>query len=344
MTNHKKSGWLALAALVFMLITTADAVAKHGHPAIQPPIQPQDATAQQVQAVPAGQSQKITGIVLKRNGDSFTFSDQAGVVREVALTPRTEVKSQKKGVFRGGKEYGVSYILRGLRLEVSGVGNTQGQLVADKIKFEDDDLRTAQALQSRLAPLEAQAEADRKRIAAAEEEARRLARESEENAAAATRAQAAASEAQDTASEALRLATIANNRINGLDDYDPVRTITVAFAVGSSALGPKGKITIDTAAAWVKTQNTKGWVVAVVGFADTTGQTEANRRLSERRANSVIGYLVQKHNLPLQRLVQPFGYGENKPVAENTTEEGRAKNRRVEIRLLVNKGIANTAP
>lgn len=83
--------------------------------------------------------------------------------------------------------------------------------------------------------------------------------------------------------------------------------------------------------------------MAVVGFADTTGNTAANRALSEKRANSVIGYLVTKHNLPLQRLVQPFGYGESNAVAENTTEEGRAKNRRVEVRLLVNRGIAGTA-
>src|SRR5258705_12634091 len=50
-------------------------------------------------------------------------------------------------------------------------------------------------------------------------------------------------------------------------------------------------------------------------FADTSGNTATNRSLSERGANGVIGYLVTKHNLPLQRLVQPFCYGESKPVA-----------------------------
>src|SRR5262249_14157118 len=239
------------------------------------------------------------------------------------------------GAFRGGKEYAESYILRGLRVEVSGAGNSQGQLVADSVRFDEDDLRTAQALKTQIDPLEELAKSNQARVAAAEEENKRLSRESEENA-------AAAKVARVKAEEAMKSADRANNRINGLGDYDPVKTITVLFATGSSTLGPKGKAEIDAAAAWARTQDRKGWVVAVVGFADTTGNTAANRKLSERRANPVIGYLVQKHNLPLHKLVQPFGYGEDNPVAENTSAEGRAKNRRVEIRLMKNKGIADT--
>ena len=77
-----------------------------------------------------------------------------------------------------------------------------------------------------------------------------------------------------------------------------------------------------------------------MGFADRTGNTAKNRALSERRAKAVIQYLVNVHNLDLRRLVQPFGYGDSKPVADNKTAAGRAKNRRVEIRILQNKGIA----
>jgi OmpA-OmpF porin, OOP family len=324
--NYKKAGWVGAIALTFMLMIIGSASAGA--------IRTQEGIASKVQPVASGQQMKITGIVLKREADSFIMRDQSSVVRAVLLTSQTSVKTHRKGAFRGGKEYGVSYILRGLRLEASGTGNSQGQLVASSIKFDEDDLRTAQALEARVDPVEELAAENRARVAAQEEESRRLAREAEENA-------AATRKAREKAEEALKSATTANNRINGLDDFDPVKTIPVLFATGSSVLGPKGKAEIDKAAAWVKTQNTKGWVVAVVGFADTTGNTAANRKLSERRANAVIGYLVTKHNLPLQRLVQPFGYGDLKPVADNTSAQGRAQNRRVEIRLLVNKGIAN---
>jgi outer membrane protein OmpA-like peptidoglycan-associated protein len=253
----------------------------------------------------------------------------------VLLTPQTEVKSHKKGVFRGSKDYAVTNILRGLRLEVDGTGNADGQLVADKIRFDEQDLRTAQGLQL----TDQLAQENEARVAAAEENARKLAGQIEENTALVNAAQASADAAQARADAAMKSAELANTRINGLDDYDPVRTFTVLFRPGSAVLSPKAKAGMDAGAAWAKTQNTKGWVVAVVGFADTQGNTAKNRALSERRANAVIGYLVMKHNLPLQRLVQPFGYGDSNPAADNSTAEGRSKNRRVEIRLLANKGI-----
>jgi len=83
-------------------------------------------------------------------------------------------------------------------------------------------------------------------------------------------------------------------------------------------------------------------IVEVIGFADSRATNQYNLNLSTRRANSVIGYLVTKQNIPPHRLVQPFGFGEEQPVADNTTADGRAQNRRVEIRVLVNKAIANT--
>lgn len=287
----------------------------------------------EVRVAPQEEVKKMKGVVVKRDPDSFTMSETTGGPQTtVLLTESTEVKSHKKGVFRGSKDYAASYILRGLRLEVDGTRNADGQIVADKIRFDEQDLRTAQALKATVDPVEAELNA---KLKAQQEEQERLAGQIEENRALTAQAQAAAEKAQNTADHA-------NNRINGLDDFDPIKTITVQFATGSASLGPKGKAEIDKAAAWVKTQNTKGWVMAVIGYADSTGSSQRNIDLSERRANAVIYYIVSKYKMPLSRLVQPFGYGQLEPVAENTTAAGRAKNRRVEIRLMVNKGIAGT--
>lgn len=293
----------------------------------------------QIQSVPAGeQVKKLKGIVVKRDPDSFRMSDTMGGPQTVVLlTAATEVKSHKRGVFRGSKEYGASYILRGLRLEVDGVGNSEGQLVAEKIRFDEQDLRAAQALKSTVDPIEAEMT---EKLRQQQQEQERLAGQLEENQALTARAQASADAAGEAAKKAQQTADYANNRINGLDDFDPIKTITVHFRSGSATLGPQAKATIDEAAAWVKSQNTKGWVMAVIGYADSTGHSQRNIDLSERRANAVIYYIVSKYKMPLNRLVQPFGYGQLEPVAENKTKAGRAKNRRVEIRLMVNKGIA----
>jgi outer membrane protein OmpA-like peptidoglycan-associated protein len=283
---------------------------------------------------------KMKGVVVKRDPDSFTMSETTGGPQTtVLLTADTEVKSHKRGAFRGSKEYAAGYILRGLRLEVDGTRNSDGSITADKIRFDEQDLRTAQALKATLDPAEAEINEKLKQQQA---EAERLAGQIEENRALTQQAQAAADAAAESAKKAQQTADYANNRINGLDDFDTLKTVTVLFATNSSTLGPKAKATIDEAAAWVKTQNTKGWVMAVIGYADTTGNSQRNIDLSERRANAVIYYIVNKYKMPLNRLVQPFGYGQLEPVAENKTAAGRAKNRRVEIRLMVNKGIAGT--
>jgi OmpA-OmpF porin, OOP family len=295
-----------------------------------------------ISKVPNGQKmKKFRGVVTKRQGEMFMMGDTMGGAQTVVImTATTEVKSHKQGLFKGSKDYGQTYVLRGLRLEVDGVGNSEGQLVADKIRFDEQDLRTAQALKNTLDPIEAETNA---KLKAQQEESERLAGQLAETTAVATQARTEAAEASSAAKKAQDTADYANNRINGLDDYDPIKTITVYFNTNSAILGPKAKATIDEAAEWVKAQpDKKGWVVAVVGYADAQGNTARNRDLSERRANSVIYYMVTKHQLPLNRLVQPFGYGQLDPAADNKTAAGRAKNRRVEVRLMKNKGIAGT--
>ncbi len=322
-----------MIALLFLVLSAAQVSA-------------QSAKNVSMSRVPQGQKVKIQGVVSIRSGDTFKVRDVGGAETTVLLTSQTDVTSHSRGL-RGKKDYPVTYIMRGLRLQAQGRGDADGNLVADWVRFDEQDLRSAQALEQ----TDELAQENQGRIEAAEQAAREAAEQARimagqiaENTALANDARARADAAQAQADSAFKAAALANNRINGLDDYETVKLIPVLFNVNSAVINAVGRQTIDEAAAWAKAEkakgNANGWLVEVVGFADRTGNTAKNRSLSERRSKAVIQYLVGVHGLDLRRLVQPFGFGESKPVADNATAEGRKKNRRVEIRILQNKGIA----
>jgi OmpA-OmpF porin, OOP family len=335
MRNRKSIAGLTALAFVLTLLTAVGSSA-------------QSAANIRPASVPQGQKEKVQGVVSIRKGDAFKVRDPGGNETTVLLTSDTDVTSHSRGL-RGKKEYPVTYIMRGLRVQAQGTGDADGNLVAEWVRFDEQDLRSAQALEQ----TDDMATENRARLEAAEKaaedaaaNAQRMAGQIAENTALANDARAKAEAAQQQADTAYKAAALANNRINGLDDYEQVRNVPVLFKVNSSIIDATAKQTIDDAAAWAKGEkakgNANGWLVEVVGFADTSGNTAKNRALSERRAKAVIQYLVGVHNLDLRRLVQPFGYGESKPVANNKTAAGRAQNRRVEIRILQNKGIAMT--
>ena len=103
------------------------------------------------------------------------------------------------------------------------------------------------------------------------------------------------------------------------------------------SISPEAKAELDNVAATALTL--RGYVLEVAGFASADGNPKANKRLSERRAKMVIEYLVDTHNIPLRRIGTSYGYGENQAVAENNTRQGRAQNRRVEVKVLVSRGL-----
>ena len=114
------------------------------------------------------------------------------------------------------------------------------------------------------------------------------------------------------------------------------------FKVGSAVLSRDAKSQLDQIAQ--QALQAKGYVLEVSGFASSDGSTAANRRLSQRRADAVIRDLVENHNIPLRRIITPYGYGELQPVADNTTRAGREQNRRVEVKVLVNRGLIQGGP
>ncbi|HSB08779.1 MAG TPA: OmpA family protein [Blastocatellia bacterium] len=261
--------------------------------------------------VPSGQKAKVKGIIIRREADTFSVADDVNNETVVLLTDQTSVKS-KGGFFRFGKDYDVTSLLRGLRVEVEGRGNPDGQLVADKVRFDSGDLKFAKVVDSRVAPVE---EAN-KRLSGQVEEAGELSR------------------------LARNEAGKAHERISALDDYDVQDSVAVLFRVNSAVISPEDRRALDELAR--KAMSTKGYVIEIAGFADSTGNTARNRVLSQQRADAVVRYLQENHDIPLRRMITPFGYGELRPVADNSSAEGRRQNRRVEVKILVSKGITGS--
>ncbi|MCA1573827.1 MAG: OmpA family protein [Acidobacteria bacterium] len=291
--------------------------------------------------VVSGQKMKVKGVVTRRDSDTFTVRDLNGVDTIVRLDDRTSVKA-KGGFLRSGANYAQTQILRGLNLEIDGLGNASGELVANKIRFNESDLRVARAVESRAAPLEDRASTTESKLSQVEQNAQRLSGQLDELAAVANTAKGGARAAQATADSAVAGVNATNDRISALDDYEPQTVLAVNFKSGSSLLSKDSKTKLDEVA--TKALNSKGYVIEVSGFTDATGSVARNRALSQRRADTVIRYLVENHSIPLRRIVTPYGYGETNPVGENTSRDGRAQNRRVEVKLLVNKGLIQSAP
>src|SRR2546421_757042 len=297
--------------------------------------------ASRARSVSSGEKMKVKGVVTRRDADTFTVRDVNGVDTVVRLSDRTTVKSSG-GFLRSGTNYGQTNILRGLNLEVEGRGGSNGELNADRIRFNESDMRTARAVESRATPLEERASASEGRLSEVEQNAQKLSGQLDELAAVSNAARGGAKAAQETADAAVAGVNATNDRISALDDYVPQDTAAVNFRVGSSVLTADGKAKLDAIA--TKALNAKGYVLEVTGFADSTGNTNFNRALSQRRADAVIRYLVEQHQIPLRRIVTPYGFGESNPVADNKTRDGRAQNRRVEVKVLVNKGLTAPSP
>ncbi len=204
-------------------------------------VEPSVSKAPDTTVIAEGKKAKATGIVINRNGDTFTIRDSRGEETTVVITDKTKIRLVRKGFFRADQSSNATEILRGLRLEAEGGTNSDGQIVAKHIRFDEEDLRTAQALESRVDRVEnlakstqALAENNQQRIGQAEQNEQRLSGQVEEVSGVANAATAAATNAQSTADQAELAATIANARINVLDDYDVLATIAVHFKNGKA--------------------------------------------------------------------------------------------------------------
>lgn len=262
-----------------------------------------------IQSVPSGSKMKFRGVVINRDADTFTIRDRNRTDYQVLLTDNTSIKTHG-GFFRFGKKYAVADILRGLIVEVEGRGDTQSQLVAEKVRFNESDMRAAMTTDTRVRPVEENQE----RIAGQIDELHAI------------------------AAEARTEVRAANERISALDDYDVQDSVSVNFRVNSAVLSPEAKQQLDTLAE--KALTAKAYMIEVAGHTDSTGNDARNFILSQQRAEAVIQYLAVRHKIPVRRFVTPMGYGKTEAVADNTTAAGRAQNRRVEVKMIINRGMS----
>lgn len=276
-----------------------------------------------------GQKYEIKGtIVSKEDDNTFIVRDTVGVDTRVVVSPNASIRANS--FFGSGDRFPAASLVRGLNLEVEGRGDANGSLAATKIRFDKSNLQTAQSIDARVAPAE-------ERLTAAEENAKRVSGQIDELMAISNAARGGAKAAQETADAAVAGVNETNKRITALDEYVVQSTATVNFRVNSAVLSPEAKQQLDEVAAAAATL--RGYYIEVTGFASAEGNARANKVLSDRRAQAVKDYLIMNHNIPLRRIGNSYGYGVANPVADNTTREGREANRRVEIKLLVSRGL-----
>jgi outer membrane protein OmpA-like peptidoglycan-associated protein len=310
---------------------------------------PQQAAAQTA----SGEKIKVEGVILKREGDTLTLRDSKGVESTVAFNNNTRVKEKESNPLRLAKTFTTSQLQRGLYIEVEG-RKDGSRVLADRIRFKEDYIKVAASVESLVVPVETRLTATETRLSESEKNAQRLSGQIQEVSSISTAARGAARAAQDTADQAnLTLKSVSdstesakagvrvtNERISALDDYEIKTSAVVSFKIGSAVLSDEAKSSLDKLAEEAGRQ--KGFVIEVTGFASSDGDAGVNKKLSERRASAVVDYLAENHSVPLRRIVMPMGFGEAKPAADNGTREGRQQNRRVEVKVLVSKGLAQS--
>ena len=286
-----------------------------------------------------GEKAKVKGTIITRTGETLIVSGPDGKTT-VVLTDDTRTKDDK-GLFGLDKQKMSNAVLvPGLKLKVDGTSDDQGRVVAKTITVDGDDLEAAEMIQSGLHPTAQQVAANVQALEAhsghLKSHQAQLAGQKENIE---TNQQNIAANKQQIG-ENIKDIEENTQRFTALADYDVKGQATVKFNVGSTKISSEDEEQLKQLAQTA--EGLKGYIVEVAGYADATGDAEMNTKLSENRAKAVVIYLMQQGNVPIRHIVAPGAMGEYGSVAPNETKEGRAENRRVEVKILVNKGIAGS--
>ena len=287
----------------------------------------------------AGDKAEVKGMITARTGETLIVKSGEGSTT-VVLTDDTKTKDDK-GLFGLDKQHMSNVVLiPGLKVDIDGTSDEQGRVVARTITVDGDDLETAEMVQSGLHPTAEQVAANVQTL-----EAHRGQLASHDVQLAAQKENIEANQ-QNMAANKQQIEKNINdieentNRFTALAEYDVKGQATVNFEVGSTKISVKDQIELKELANTAT--RLKGYIIEVTGYADSTGGAAMNTKLSEDRAKAVVTYLMQKGEVPVRHIVAPGAMGEYGAAAPNETEAGRAENRRVEVKVLVNKGITGS--
>jgi len=289
--------------------------------------------------IPNGQKAKVKGKISSRSGDLVYVTDvKDGSNVAINITDNTKIdRKAAKHAFLRKSSMDVTAMVPGLTIEAEGAGNAKGQLDASKISFYPDTFaievaQEQQIMSNKAAASQAQSTADTgvQKADAAQSSA--------------NQAQGSANAAQNTADLAAAGAVVdaaaihmVNQRVSDLGDYKTVAAAGIYFNSDSAALDAAAKADLDTLAAALA--GAPNYMIEVAGYASSTGTAQLNQKLSEERASAVVNYLRQKGNVPMRRFLLPAGMGASNAAAPNSDAQGRALNRRVDVKVIVNKGL-----
>ena len=272
----------------------------------------------------------VKGLITKRSADTIVIRSGDGTTQTVTLSDETKVQSPK-GLGLRKEQMSWASLIPGLKVTVKGVPDASGNLAAKEIKFSKDDLQTASIVQAGLTPTEEKVAANAENIATNQQNISANKENINNNAAniAVNKARIAGNEQE------------VSRRFSELADYEVKNQATIYFASGKSTLGADDKAALAQLAS--EAIKLSGYIIEVQGFADSIGNAATNQSLSKDRAFSVVNYLMQEGNVPPRHIVSPGAMGIAKPVASNETAQGRKQNRRVEVKVMVNKGILSAS-
>jgi len=283
-----------------------------------------------------GDKTKVKGLITARTGDTIVLKTTDGTTVTVTLDDDTKVQ-QPKGLGVRKKQMSAAALIPGLKVSVDGTSTDSAHVLAKSITFDKDDLQTAEMIQAGLNPTEQKVATNQQNIAANQQNIS----ENKQNIDANKQATAANQQnisANKAAIDANAVET--SKRFSELSEYDTKDQLDIHFASGSTTISAADQEALKKLSH--SAVNMTGYIIQVKGFADSSGNATMNQKLSMERAQNVIAFLLQNCNVPVRHIVAPGAMGEAAPVASNETKEGRSENRRVEVKVLVNKGLAGS--